>query len=104
MAAGDPGEAETLDKGRFAGARWAGNADPDGAAGRRQQQGDQCLGSIAVVGSCRLDQRDGARQCSPLAAPDRGGEFRDSRSTGGFGLRRRFAPRSDRRLVSLRVR
>ena len=80
-AAGDAVEPEALDKGRFAGAGRPGNADPGGAAGVRQDLLDQRLGPGAVVGAGRFDQRHGARQRPPVAAPQsapRGRQLRTS--------------------------
>ena len=74
MPARDAVEAEALDEGRFAGAGRPGNADPGGAAGRRQDRLDQRLGGAAMVGAGRFDEGDGAGQRAPVAAPD-GGEL-----------------------------
>jgi hypothetical protein len=81
-------EPEALDKGRFAGTGRAGDADPRGASGPRQDRLDQPLGFVAMVGTARLDEGDGAGQRAPLAAAQRRGEV-VSRGGNGPALRTR---------------
>src|SRR5947208_5637983 len=69
-AEGDAVEAEALDKGRFAGAGRTGNADPDGAAGVREERLDKPLGIVAMVRAGRFYERDGAGESPPIAPPD----------------------------------
>ncbi len=103
MAARDAVEAEALDEGRFAGAGRAGNADPGGAAGRRQDRLDQRLGRGAMIGAGRFDQRHGAGQRPPLAAPQRSGEF-VSRRASRCNLIPRPSRRALRALLRMRIR
>jgi hypothetical protein len=68
-----PVETEAFDKGRFAGARRPGDAEPGRAARVRQDRLDEPLGFGAVIGAGRFDQRDGARQRAPVAGAQGGG-------------------------------
>ena len=67
----DARQSKTLDKGRFAGARGARDADADGSAAIGQYCLDQFFGPAAMVGTRRFDERHGAGQCSAVAAPQR---------------------------------
>ena len=97
-AGGEAGEAETLDERRFARARRARNAETDGAAALRQDRLDETLGRGAMLGPGRLDERDRARQCPPVAPPQRRGESRllgaSDDLLGGNLSRRQVSPRA----------
>jgi len=57
--------AEGVDEGGLADAGDAGDADPPGRPGVRQQPGQHVLGEDPVVGPARLDQRDRAGDAGP---------------------------------------
>jgi hypothetical protein len=62
----DEVEAEGFDEGRLADSRRAGDSDPHGTAGARQELADQRLGARAVIGPRRLDERDRTRKGAPV--------------------------------------
>lgn len=58
MALPDQMEAQRLDEGRLADTGHAGDAEPEGLAGVRQQRREQFVGLGAVIGARGFEQRD----------------------------------------------
>ena len=59
-------DAHRVDEGRLACPGDAGNADPDGTPGMRQQLAQHLLCPLLMVFTGRFDQGDGFRQRAPL--------------------------------------
>ena len=67
MVVRDEVRPERFDERRLPCARRARDADARGTPAAREHLGEQRLGLGAVIGSGRLDQRDGARECTTIA-------------------------------------
>jgi len=99
----DQVQPERLDEGRLAHAGNAGNAQPEGAPGARQQRVEQRVGAGAVVGPGRLEQRDRLGHRAPLHRRLRAGDAGSQGLLGGRQVgevvghrRRRVIARCDR--------
>ena len=66
MAFVDEKVAERLDKRRLADTRRTGDADTNRFAGVRHESLKQGTRLAAVIATCRLDQRDGTREGTPI--------------------------------------
>ena len=90
--------AERVDGGRLAHARYAGDADADGFAGRGQQVLHQAPRRLLMVGAPALDQGDGAGDHGTLAGSD---AARQIRKVGSYRAARghKFAPDAHARVV-----